>query len=74
MTKQEYEKIRKDVAKKYKDRIAELEIQNLRLSEMIIEERKERVELERQVVYYKSKLDSVPESLRAIITMCDRLV
>ena len=73
MTKQEYERVRQEVAKKYKDRISELEMQNQRLAEMIIETRREKDRLELQVVTYERKLNSIPESLRSIMTMCDHL-
>lgn len=57
MTKKEYEKVRQEVSKKYKDEIQELKRENVRLSEMVIEGRKERYELGKQLKEMKSKLD-----------------
>ena len=57
MTKKEYEKVRQEVSKKYKDEIQELKRENVRLSEMVIEGRKERYAAEKQLKEMKSKLD-----------------
>ena len=58
MTKQEYERVRQEISKKYKDQIQELKAENLRLKEMIIEERKENDKLKSELSSVKQKLES----------------
>ena len=58
MTKQEYERVRQEISKKYKDQIQELKAENLRLKEIIVEERKEKDKLKSELEVTKEKLDS----------------
>jgi hypothetical protein len=71
MTKQEREKIRQEIAKKYKDRITELELENQRLKEMLNEEHKQRVKAENTLYYLKNEYEkfknAIPESMKNML-------
>ena len=59
MTGTEYEKIRQDVAKKYKSEIQELKFENMRLKKMILEERMAKEKAEAQLEAAKTKLSKL---------------
>lgn len=73
MTKQEYEKIRQEVAKRYKDEISDLRRKNNMMNEEYVKVRKENYELKKQIAYYKKKYDELPEYIRNIIKLDDML-
>lgn len=62
MTKKEYERVRVEIAKKYKDEIQEVKLENIRLKEMIVEERKEKEDLKKKLRVLQDKIDRLPNS------------
>lgn len=71
MTKQEREKIRQEIAKQYKERITELELENQKLKEMLNEEHKQRVKAENALYYLKNEYEkfknAMPESMKNML-------
>lgn len=64
MKKDNYEKIRAEVSKKYKDRIAELEIENERLKRDLTDERKARQDMEARLESALQQVCSFPGVLK----------
>lgn len=73
MTKQEREKIRQEIAKRYKERITELELENQRLIKILNEEHNLRIAAERKVDRLEEEYKKVPDSFKALAKMTDTL-
>mgnify|MGYP003309035488 CR=1 FL=1 len=73
MTKQEREKIRQEIAKQYKERITELELENQKLIKILNEEHNLRIAAERKVDRLEAKYEKVPDSFKALVEMTSKL-
>ena len=73
MTKQEREKMRQEIAKQYKEKIRELELQNQKLIKLFNEEHNLRIAAENQVNRLKEKYEKVPDSFKALVEMTNVL-
>ena len=69
MTKQEYEKVRQEVAKRYKDRISDLERKNMLMNEEYMKRLEEIRKLKRENACLRSKLDEIPDSIKNIMEL-----
>lgn len=73
MTKKEYEKIRQEVAKRYKDEISDLRRRNNMMNEEYVKIRKENHKLKKEIAYYKQKYNELPAYIRNIIKLDNML-
>lgn len=73
MTKQEYEKIRQEVAKRYKDEISDLRRRNSMMNDEYVKIRKENHKLKKEIAYYKKKYNELPAYIRNIIKLDDMI-
>jgi regulator of replication initiation timing len=73
MTKQEYEKVRQEVAKRYKDRISELERKNALMNKEYVSMLEENHKLKRENAALRNKLNEIPESIRNIMELTNVL-
>lgn len=71
MTKQEYEKVRQEIAKRYKDKISELERKNALMNKEFTNVLKENHKLKREIAYYKKKYNGLPEYIRNMMDLTD---
>lgn len=69
MTKQEYEKVRQEVAKRYKDRISELERKNAMMEKEFTNVFKENHKLKKEIAYYKKKYNELPAYIRNMMDL-----
>ena len=73
MTKQEYEKIRQEVAKRYKDEISDLRRRNSMMNDEYVKIRKENHKLKKEIAFYKKKYNELPAYIRNIIKLDDMI-
>lgn len=73
MTKQEYEKVRQEVAKRYKDEISDLRRRNNMMNDEYVKIREENHKLKKEIAYYKKKYNELPAYIRNIIKLDDML-
>lgn len=67
MKKTEYEKIRADISKRYKDEVGQLKLEIIRLNEEIIKLHKDKEVLEGEIRRYKSRLDGISDSQKSLL-------
>ena len=73
MTKKEYEKVRQEVAKRYKDKISDLERRSVLMKEEYMKLLEENRELRRKEAALRSDLNDIPESIKNIMELLDRI-
>ena len=73
MTKQEYEKIRQEVAKRYKDEISDIRRRNSMMNDEYVKIRKENHKLKKEIAFYKKKYNELPAYIRNIIKLDDMI-
>ena len=73
MNKIEYERVRSNIAKRYKGRLEQLELEILKLNQENLQLRKDNQALERQVKKYKAELDRIPDSQKTLLGMTQLL-
>ena len=71
MTKKEYEKIRQEVAKRYKDEISDLRRRNNMMNDEYVKIQEENHKLKKQIACYKKKYDELPEYIRNLMDLAD---
>ena len=74
MTKQEYERVRQEVAKKYKDKIADLEKEKAILGEWCKEKDQENKELKAELKRLRAAYDHMPDSVKGMIKVFNQLI
>lgn len=67
MKKEEYEKIRADISKQFKNEVYGLKLEINRLNEEIVKLHKDKTDLEKEVRRYKSKLDNLSDSQKTLL-------
>ena len=74
ITKKEYERVRQEIAKKYKDKIEELQSKNAILAKWCTEKEEENRKLKKELIRLRSAYAQLPDSIKDMMKLLNHFI